>query len=59
LEKAHDLVLSSVNNLLGTVCMQLGKRNEAVIYFQQAAEANNAAALFNLGICHETEENLK
>jgi len=25
-----------------------------VIYFQQAAEANNAAALFNLGICHET-----
>lgn len=33
--------------------MQTGKHKEAVRHFKAAAEDNNAAAVFNLGICHE------
>lgn len=33
--------------------MQSGKHEEAINFFIQSAEEENAAGIFNLGICHE------
>lgn len=52
-EKAHHKVLGMLSNWLGTQYMQSGNYKEAMEFFMQSADKENAAGIFNLGICHE------
>lgn len=53
LETAHEKVTRSLQNFLGTECMQAGKHDKAFAHFSEAAKFDDAPALFNLAICHE------